>query len=193
MILCARSTSRSSEKNTKRRSRSESMWKLCWFYSGNNKILWQTQTDKQTDRQTQTWQTQTDKQTQTDRQTQTWQTHFRRKLWRAQRFVGFIFLIVLAGCWLAEQANSDHVIGTNQFQCICHKPEDNVSCRYSHLQKRSRKRAVCRMLKVLDHWRCLIRSVICSLEMSCVLFGIWTLGVSDKWAHSYTSSSSSIE
>ena len=40
MILCARSTSRSREQSTKRRSRSENMWKVCLFYSQNNKIVW---------------------------------------------------------------------------------------------------------------------------------------------------------
>ena len=38
MILCARSTSRSREQKTKRRSRSESMRTVCLFYSQNNKI-----------------------------------------------------------------------------------------------------------------------------------------------------------
>ena len=37
-ILCARSASRSREQNTKRRSRSENMWKVGLFYSQNNKI-----------------------------------------------------------------------------------------------------------------------------------------------------------
>ena len=36
MILCARSTSRSSEQS----SHSESTWKVCLFYSQNNKIVW---------------------------------------------------------------------------------------------------------------------------------------------------------
>ena len=40
MILCARSTSRSREQSTKRVSRSENMWKVCLFYSQNNKIVW---------------------------------------------------------------------------------------------------------------------------------------------------------
>ena len=40
MILCARSTSRSSEQSAKRRSRSETMLKVCLFYSQNIKILW---------------------------------------------------------------------------------------------------------------------------------------------------------
>ena len=45
MILCARSTSRSREQSTKRRSSSENMWKVCSFYSQNNKhgrhIFWE--------------------------------------------------------------------------------------------------------------------------------------------------------
>ena len=40
MILCARSTSRSREQSTKRRSRSESMRKVCLFYSQNNIMVW---------------------------------------------------------------------------------------------------------------------------------------------------------
>ena len=40
MILCARSTSRSREQSTKRRSRSENMWMVCYFYGQNNKIAW---------------------------------------------------------------------------------------------------------------------------------------------------------
>ena len=40
MILCARSTSRSREQSTKRRSCSKSMRKVCLFYSQNNKIVW---------------------------------------------------------------------------------------------------------------------------------------------------------
>ena len=32
-----------------------------------------------------------------------------RNWWGVQRFVGFYFLIVLSGFWLAEQANSHHV------------------------------------------------------------------------------------
>ena len=39
-ILCARSTLRSREQSTKRRSRSVNMRKVCLFYSRNNKIAW---------------------------------------------------------------------------------------------------------------------------------------------------------
>ena len=39
MILCARTTSRSGEQSTKRRSRSESMPQVCLFYSQNNKSV----------------------------------------------------------------------------------------------------------------------------------------------------------
>ena len=37
---------------------------------------------------------------------QTWQTHFGGNSRCAQRFVGFYFLVVLFGCWLAGRANS---------------------------------------------------------------------------------------
>ena len=40
MLLCARSTSRSREQSTNRRSHSENMWKVCLFFSQNNKIVW---------------------------------------------------------------------------------------------------------------------------------------------------------
>ena len=42
MILCARNTSRSREQSKKRRSRSENMWKVCFFCSQNRrkKLLW---------------------------------------------------------------------------------------------------------------------------------------------------------
>ena len=40
---------------------------------------------------------------------QTWQTHFWRNARGTQRYMGFVFLIVLFGCWLAGQANPDHV------------------------------------------------------------------------------------
>ena len=40
MILCARSTSKSCEQSTRRRSHSENMRKGCSFYSQNNKIVW---------------------------------------------------------------------------------------------------------------------------------------------------------
>ena len=39
MILWAHPTSRSREQSPKRRSRSENMWKVCLFYSQNNKII----------------------------------------------------------------------------------------------------------------------------------------------------------
>ena len=44
MILRARSTSISSEQNKKRKSCSENMWKVCSFYSQNNKIVWLSKT-----------------------------------------------------------------------------------------------------------------------------------------------------
>ena len=40
MILWARSMSTSCEQSAKHRSRSEDMWKVCLFYSQNNKIVW---------------------------------------------------------------------------------------------------------------------------------------------------------
>ena len=40
MILCARSMSRSREQRTKCRSSSENTWKVCLFYSQNNKVVW---------------------------------------------------------------------------------------------------------------------------------------------------------
>ena len=40
MILCTRCTSRSRDQSTKRRSRSENIWKVCLFFSQNNKIVW---------------------------------------------------------------------------------------------------------------------------------------------------------
>ena len=39
-ILCARSTSRSSELSKRRRSRSENMRKVCLLYGQNNKTVW---------------------------------------------------------------------------------------------------------------------------------------------------------
>ena len=40
MILCARCTSRSNEQSTKNKLPSENMWKVCLFFSQNNKIVW---------------------------------------------------------------------------------------------------------------------------------------------------------
>ena len=40
MVLCKRNTSRSSEQNMKRQSRSENMRKVCLFCSEDNKVLW---------------------------------------------------------------------------------------------------------------------------------------------------------
>ena len=75
MILCARSTSRSREQSTKRRSRSENMQKVCLFSNENNKSC----------------------------DYQTWQTHLLRNSRGAQRYVGFfLLLIVFVGCWLAS-------------------------------------------------------------------------------------------
>ena len=81
MILCARSTSRSREQSTKRISRSENMWKVCLFYSQNNKIVW------------------------LSNMALTWEIHE-------------VFLIVLFGCWLAGQVNSNHMAGITMEKLI---------------------------------------------------------------------------
>ena len=49
---------------------------------------------------------------------QTWKTRFWRNSRGAQRFVGFVFLTVLYGCWLAEQTNSDDRMFSLQFWLI---------------------------------------------------------------------------
>ena len=41
---------------------------------------------------------------------QTWPMHLFQKFTRCAKVYGLIFLIVLFGCWLAGQANSDHVV-----------------------------------------------------------------------------------
>ena len=57
-------------------------WKVCFFYSENNKILWSSNMAD----------------------TFVWEIHEVRKgMWA-------FFFIVLFGCWLAGQANSDHVV-----------------------------------------------------------------------------------
>ena len=76
MILCARSTSRSSEQCKKRRSRSENKRKVCLFYNQNNKIVWLSNSRHM----------------------------FLKNSPGAQRFVGFPFLIVLFRRWLAGRA-----------------------------------------------------------------------------------------
>ena len=82
MILCARSTSRSREQNAKRRSRSENKRKACLSYSQNNKIVsLSNMADK-----------------------------FLEKFTRCAKVPGLFFLIVLFGCWLAEQENTNHVV-----------------------------------------------------------------------------------
>ena len=81
MILCARRMSRSREQSTRRRSRNKNMWMVCLFCSQNNNIVWLSNMADSCLRK-----------------------------WRgAQRFVGF-FVIALFGCWLAEHADSDHVV-----------------------------------------------------------------------------------
>ena len=80
MILCARSTSRSREQSTKRRSRSENMWKDLFIVKITRLYDYQT-----------------------------WQTHFWRNSRGCAKVHGLFFLIVLFGCWLAEQTNFDHM------------------------------------------------------------------------------------
>ena len=41
---------------------------------------------------------------------QTWQTPFLDKFTKCAKVCGLFYLIVLFGCWLAGQANSDHVV-----------------------------------------------------------------------------------
>ena len=81
MTFCAHSTSWSREQSTKRRSRSKNMRKVCLFYSQVNENVWLSNMADTV----------------------------LRNSWGAQRFVGFFFLIVLFGCWLAGQANFNHV------------------------------------------------------------------------------------
>ena len=83
MILCACRTSRSREQSTKRRSRSENMCKVCSFYSQNNKIEWLSNISD------------------------TFSETCTRS--RCVKVCGLYFLLVLFGCWLARQPNSDHV------------------------------------------------------------------------------------
>ena len=78
MMLCARSTLRSSEQSTKYRSRSEKVW---LFHCQNNKIVWLPK----------------------------WKTYF-GEIHKVCKGLWVFFLIVLFGCWLAEQANSDHMV-----------------------------------------------------------------------------------
>ena len=81
MILCAPSTSRSSEQNTqKNRSCSENKQKIYLFYSQNNKTVWLSKMEDT----------------------------FMDKFIRCTKVCELFFLIfVLFGCWLAEQANSN--------------------------------------------------------------------------------------
>ena len=89
IILCARSMLRSREQSVRRRPSRENMWKtwkVCLFNSQSNKIIKHGQ-------------------------------HICvRNSQGAQRFVDFFFSIVLFGCWLAGQANSDHVI--LRYKCV---------------------------------------------------------------------------
>ena len=82
MILCARSTSRSREQSTKRRSRSESMLTVCLFYNQNNKIVWLSNMADT----------------------------FLEKFTSCAKVCGLFLLSVFFGCWLAEQTNSNHMV-----------------------------------------------------------------------------------
>ena len=79
MILCARSASRSREQSTKHRPGSENMRKICLFYRQDCMVI-----------------------------KHGWHPCLRNSR-SAQRFVGFLFMIVLFGRWLAGQAKLDHV------------------------------------------------------------------------------------
>ena len=81
MILCARSTSRSSEQSTKHRSRS-----LCENVIHSIGEITPRLYDYQT-----------------------WPTHFLGNSRDAHVVRGLFFFIVLFGCWLAEQRNSGHM------------------------------------------------------------------------------------
>ena len=63
---------------------------------------------------------------------QTWQTYLSRSSRGAQRFVGF-FLIMLFGCWLARQENSDHMGSwVPETSKIDYKKFDNNRHLYGH-------------------------------------------------------------
>ena len=79
MILCALSTSRSSEQSTKHRSLSENMWKVCLFNSHNNKIA----------------------------RLSNMEDTFVEKFTWCTKVCGLFFLTAIFRCWLAEQANCD--------------------------------------------------------------------------------------
>ena len=71
-----------SEQSTKYRSRSENVRKVCLFYRQNNKIVWLSNMADT----------------------------FFEKFARCAKVCGLFFLIVLFECWLAEQANSGHMV-----------------------------------------------------------------------------------
>ena len=82
MILCAHSMSRLRQHSTKRRTRSKNMWKVCLFYSQNNRIVSIIKHGRHI---------------------------FLTNSRGAQRYVLLLFLIVLFGCLLAGQTNSNHM------------------------------------------------------------------------------------
>ena len=86
MILCARSTSRSSEQNTITQI---TQWgRVC-----KRLVYLLVKIARLYDHQT-------------------WETRF----WRKLKICGIFFLVALSGCWLAGQANSDHVVRMCQIE-----------------------------------------------------------------------------
>ena len=84
-ILCARSMSRSREQSTKRKSSSENMRKVSVYSTLKITRLYDyIKLD----------------------------TFVLKKLTRCAKVCGLFFLIVFLGCWLAGEANSDHVTAT---------------------------------------------------------------------------------
>ena len=89
--------------------------RFCLFCSQNNKIFWLANITHML----------------------VWEIHEVRKgLWA-------FFSIVYFGCWLAEQANSDHVVitlsiyGFDKYHCLCHFPADphirmETCCDFGH-------------------------------------------------------------
>ena len=82
MILCGRSTSRSSEQNTKHTSRSENMQKVCSLYNQNNEIV----------------------------QLSNMADTFYEKFMRCVKVCGLFLLDWLFGCRSAQQANSSYMV-----------------------------------------------------------------------------------
>ena len=68
------------------------MQKVCSFYSQNNEIVWLSNMAD----------------------------ILGGNSWGAQRYVGFVFLIVLSRCWMAGCANSDHMVTTVGWALMYH-------------------------------------------------------------------------